>query len=362
MKCEKIICVDELPKETFKLFFGDTGGMLRVDKTDYPVLMNQFKQGFSKVWMYTAVDFKSDITGWDKLDEVSQRIFLLNNSYQLLMDAGVVNIYNVLAMLSTNTELKLNYQYIAQNESIHAASYSYGLSQMFGSEAEDKTNIVYEDEFIKSRMNDEVDYSGELYQRLILDKEEGPEAKKILFKAIVATYVLEHIKFPFSFFATWSLNKTNDNAIQGFSMLLKLIAQDELDYHVPVNKTVLKILREPRQNFTEEWSKEFVYWYVEKVTKAEKEWSDYLLKDGEVPGFNKKINNNFIEYFADKTLKDLGLEPLYNAKKTDTVDWYNEYRTINNQNASLQEISNINYNKGVVKDDILSNLGMLREI
>jgi ribonucleoside-diphosphate reductase beta chain len=356
-----IINTENIPQQTYKLFFGDTEGMLRIDKTDYPVLMNTFKKGFSDAWAWTVVDFQRDILGWNKLDEVAQRIFLLNNSYQTVMDSGVVGIYNYLAMLTTNTELKLGYQYIAQNESVHAASYSYGLSQMFGNEAEEKVNIVYEDEFIKQRMDDEVDFSDELFQACIIEKRDDNEAKSLIFKAIVATYVLEHIKFPFSFFSTWSLNRLYDNGVNGFSNLLKLIAQDELDFHVPMNKNVLKILsKEKRQGFQEVFDTEFIYEYVRKVTSAEKKWSNYLLKNGELAGYNKNINNTFIEYFADKTLTDIGLEPIFNTKKNDTIDWFNEYRKIKNQNTSLQETSNTSYNKGVIQNDIRLNIDKLR--
>ncbi len=357
---KQIIELNQPTQETWKLFFGDHGGLLRVDQVDHPVIMNTFKKGFSDVWSWTVVDFQSDILGWNKIDSVGQRIFLLNNGYQTVMDSGVVGIYNYLAMTATNTELKLGYQYIAQNESIHAGSYSYGLSQMFGNEAEAKINIVYEDEFIKKRMDSEIDFSDELFQSIVLNQEENRE---ILFKAIVATYVLEHIKFPFSFFATWTLNRVYDNAINGFSNLLKLIAQDELDFHVPMNKNVLRILkREKKQGFQEAWDEKFVYDYVRGVAEQEKEWSLYLLEEGELPGFNKNINKHFIEYQADKTLTDLGLDPIYGVQKNDTIEWFNEYRKIKNQNTALQETSNTSYNKGVIKNDIRLNLEKLREV
>jgi ribonucleoside-diphosphate reductase beta chain len=361
MECNKIICLNEVPKETWKLFYGDTGRMIRVDQTDHPVIMNTFKKGFSDVWAWTVVDFKSDILGWEKIESIGQRIFLLNNGYQTVMDSGVVGIYNYLALIATNTELKLAYQYVAQNESIHAASYSYGLSQMFGSQAEEKINIVYEDEYIQQRMNDEIDFSDDLFNVVIKEQRSDEEARSIIFRAIFATYALEHIKFPFSFYSTWNLNRVYGNAIQGFSMLLKLIAQDELNTHVSLNKNVLKILkREKKQGFSKVWDEDFAYNYVKRVAEAEKKWSDYLLEEGEIPGFNKNINNNFIEYFADKTLTDLGLDPIYSSEKSDAIHWFNEYRKINNQNSALQEISNVSYNKGVVRNDIRNNLDKLR--
>jgi len=209
-------------------------------------------------------------------------------------------------------------------------------------------------------LENEIDFSDELINSVIIN---GEENKSAVFKAIVAAYVLEHIKFPFSFFTTWTINRIYDNAINGFSQLLKLIAQDELDFHVPTNKNVLRILkREARQGFKEAWDNQFVYDYVRKVAEEEKKWAAYLLSAGELPGYNKNVANNFIEYYADKTLRDIGLEPIYNAEKTDTIDWFNSYRKIKNQNSSLQEVSNISYNKGIVQNDILHNLDKLKEV
>jgi ribonucleoside-diphosphate reductase beta chain len=316
---------------------------------------------FSEVWAWTAIDFSADILGWEKFDPTAQRIFLYNNAYQSLMDSGVVGIYNYLALLSTNTELSVGYQYVAQNESIHACSYAYGLSQMFGSEASDKINIVYEDDFIKRRMESEVDFSEELFQYVIAGGNNDKKAKSLIFKAIVAAYTLEHIKFPFSFFATWSLNKSYGNAVNGFSMLLKLIAQDELSGHTVLNATVLKILKkEKRQGFQEVFDEAFIIDYVRKTVETEIEWSNYLLAEGEIAGFSKQVNNNFIKYQADLALRKIGIDPIYNAKKDDSVIWFDEYRKIKNQNSALQEVSNNSYNKGVIQNDIRANLDRLR--
>jgi ribonucleoside-diphosphate reductase beta chain len=358
----EIVEVKAIPKETYKLFFGDTGNILRVDQIDYPAINNVFKKMFSEVWAWTAIDFSADIVGWDNVDPLAQQIFLENNAYQMLMDSGVVSIYNYLALLSTNTELSLGYQYIAQNESIHAGSYSYGLSQMFGSQAQDKINIVYEDPFIQKRMKDEVDFSSELFEHVIKGGNTDAKAKSLIFKAIVAAYVLEHIKFPFSFYATWNINRVSGNSINGFSMLLKMIAQDELQGHTVLNANVLKILRrEKRQEFQEVFDETFIVDYIKKVVEGEIEWSKRLLRNGEIPGFTQSINTNFIEYQADLALKKIGLPTIYNAKKSDSIEWFDIYRNIKNQNASLQEVSNNSYNKGIIKNDIVANLDKLRK-
>jgi ribonucleotide reductase beta subunit family protein with ferritin-like domain len=97
------------------------------------------------------------------------------------------------------------------------------------------------------------------------------------------------------------------------------------------------------------------------MVRDEIKWNEYLLKDGEIAGFSKNVNNNFIKYQAALALKKIGIDPIYNAKKDDSVVWFDEYRNIKNQNSALQEVSNNSYNKGVDQNDILANLDMLRK-
>ena len=202
------------------LFGGQPGGLfLRTDNIQYPIFKNLFEAATGKFWTSKMIDFSKDALGFESLPPVAQRMFKLNNGYQSLMDSGVTNLYNNLVSCTTNPELAITYQYIAQNESIHAISYSDGLVQMFGSKASEVIDIVYSDTVVQSRLTSEVDYA----DRLQADDMES------IFRVIVAIYLLEHVKFPFSFFVTFNLNKAYGNAINGFSMLIKKIAEDKRD-------------------------------------------------------------------------------------------------------------------------------------
>ena len=362
--CSKIVCVEKKPEQPWKLFFGDNGHFLRVDRVDYPIFARLYEKAFSDFWTWFVVDFSKDLVGFTQLSENAQRMFLLNNGYQTIMDSGVVNLYNTLVQLVSNTELALLYSYIAQNESIHGGSYSYGLTQMFGPKAEEKIDVVYHDRAIQQRLENEIDYSDQLINIIIKQGRIDDDAKKILLKTIVSTYTLEHLKFPFSFFTTWRINESGDTGeglIQGFANLLKLIATDELEVHAPTNGNVLKILRrESRQGFKHlfdsGWAPEFIENYVKKVAEQELDWCAYLFEQGPINGFTQEMGEHFIKYYADKTLRDINMDPIFNEPKSDVIDWYEDYRNINNQNTAQQETSNVAYQKGVVKNDLESNL------
>jgi ribonucleoside-diphosphate reductase beta chain len=130
---------------------------------------------------------------------------------------------------------------------------------------------------------------------------------------------------------------------------------------------VIKILkREERQGFqhlfTSGWYEEFLVKYVKQVVDAEIQWAGYLLKEGDIAGFSLDVAEHFIKYMGDKTLEKAGYKAIYNEQKSDVIDWYNDYRNIHNQNSALQEISNIAYSKGQLKNDLEANLQELKGI
>jgi len=323
------------------LFGGQEGGVfLRSDNVQFPIYKNLYEAAFGKFWTDKMIDFSGDSLGFKSLPAVAQRMFKLNNGYQSLMDSGVVNIYNDLTMCTTNPELAMLYQYIAQNESIHALSYSTGLVEMFGDKATEVIDIVYTDPVIKTRLTSEVDYADKLDRNNMLS----------IFKVVVAAYLLEHIKFPFSFFVTFRINNAYNNAINGFSMLLKKIAEDEMEIHYPTNANVIKDMI--RTGLVDkDFAYEFIANEVTKIVKDEYSWNNYLLKDGSIPGYNKSIGEAFIDYQANKALRDVGIDTLA-IKPNDTITWFNHYRDISNQVVAQQEMKSNQYQKGTIKNDL----------
>ena len=273
----------------------------------------------------------------DNIPENAQRMFRLNNGYQSLMDSGVVGLYNLLALQTSSNEVALSYQQIAFMESIHATSYSDGLLQMFGSAATEIIDIVYTDDVVKSRLESEIDYSDQMIAE--------PTQRNIAL-AIAATYLLESIKFPFSFFVTFSINKAYNNCINGFAQLISRIATDELEIHVPTNKYILKkLIAEGAITIAE--IEQMAY----NIRAQEKAWNRYLQQDGPIPGYNIAVGDEFISYFTNKSLRDLGskIDPI---KPSDTVQWFNHVRNPDNKQVSQQEMKSSQYQKGVMKDDL----------
>lgn len=388
---EKLIDVSKKPAPHSKLFFGEYSGVARIDTIQYPQLKKIYESSESNTWFMNELDYSKDIIGWKEIPAHAQRMFKLNISYQTLMDSGVTNIFSEIAKVGSLSEVQYLYSRISIEENIHALSYSNALATVFGSEAEEMLDLVYSDTIVQSRMENEVDGADKFIELCIRDNKLGKikrklqnvspanawntikdvkaiafgdyvettaeldEKKKSLLMLLGASFLLEGIKFPFSFFVTWSINKAYGNNIQGMARLIKLIAWDEMTVHTVTGSTVLNILRKDEsQGFSHlfEWFDAEMIAFTKKTVDQELEWSEYLLKDGSIPGYNKNIGEHFVKYWADRRLKEIKMQPIYNEKKSDIIDWYNRYRDLNSTTSALQESDALNYQKGKLSNDL----------
>ena len=352
------LCLSKKPKQYNKLFFGDYGNFQRIDKEPFPIFRKLAEASEGNTWFINEIDYSRDKKGITTLDNKAFRMFHFNILYQNVLDSLVPNIFSNLSDIVTETWLSYLYNRISTEENIHSLTYSSGINQVFPSKATKMLDYIYKDEMIKRRADEEIKDANEFIKIVIKDEREDDEAKKAILKVLIRTFILEGVKFPHSFFTTWTINKAFNNAIQGFSQALLLIAWDEMTVHTTTGKNVINILmKNEEQEFShlKDWFEDIIYEIMKETVELEIQWADYLLEEGSIPGYNKEIARHFIKYWADYRLKEINLQPIYNEQKSDIIDWFNSYRNLNNKQINLQEADNTNYQKGQLKNN-LSNL------
>ena len=356
------LCLDKKPQEYHKLFFGDYGNLQRTDIQFHEVFEKLAQASEANTWFMNEIDYTKDKKGYALLSEAGEWMFHANILYQENMDSLVPNTFGALSELATDSWLTYVYNRISTEEDIHAMTYSNGLVKVFGAKATAMIDYVYEDAIIKARTDKEI----ETARRFLIakntyfmnpSKENLENLKKALLEQLVRTYFLEGVKFPFSFFTTFRINKAFNNAIQGFTQSLKLIAWDELTVHVPVGLNVMKILfRDENQDFLhlEDYFKDLVVNIAQETLTGELEWNEYLHHKGSIPGFTQDIGEHFIKYMTDYRIKALIGEEYTFTKEpsSDIISWFNEYRDLNKTSVALQEADNTNYQKATVKNDL----------
>ena len=345
-----------------KIFFGEFGHYIRIDNITHDIARKLKEASEGNTWFTKEIDYKSDKTRFSSLPEDAKRAFKLNIAYQTLMDSGVTSgMSSIMNRVVSNSIWSLLYSRIAIEEAIHAESYSYGLSEVFGHEASLTLDLVYTDEFVKTRMEKESALFDNVANLCIYEDEniDLDVKKRSILSLLLGIYFLEGIKFPFSFLVTFIINNSYNDVITGFTKTLKLIAHDELSVHVPTGKNLMTILRNDEDEgfkhlFDNGFFDKTALSMCKEIVKLEIEWAKYLFDGKDVAGINSSISENFIKYYANLRLSDIGIpdNPYMKVERTDIIDWFNNYRNINKQNAALQETSNTSYQKGILKNDL----------
>lgn len=133
--------------------------------------------------------------------------------------------------------------------------------------------------------------------------------------------------------------------------------------HLAATQQMFKIWRDGRddlemQQLVEEMKPEIRQIMLDAI-EQEKEWAEYLFKDGSMLGLNKRILIEYLEHIADKRLKALGLQPEYGEKKN-PIPWINNWLQSDDVQVAPQETEISSYLTGQVDSTVdLDDLGGL---
>lgn len=347
-----MIDLSHAPKDTGKLFFGDNT-VARLDMNYDSQFKKIAETDEANVWFLNVVSCKQD--RWDEMPSHGLSKFQKTLAYQTVLDSLVPDVYVHLSEISTDPWLKYLYSRISTMEHTHAMSYSSGVDQAFGAKANEFLDIIYTDDKIKSRIDTELEIALKFIEASKAGFQNTDDNKKTLLELLTKVFLLEGVKFPFSFFTSWTLNRAFGNCAQGFSQLLIKISVDEMQVHTTTGANVIRKLRKSedfKHLFTSGWYDAMALKAASDVAEREKAWATYLLEDGELLGFNQSICDHFIEYWTDRRLVEIGLPKIFNVTKNDIEDWFDDYRNVNNKHAALQEIDNISYQIAQIQNDL----------
>ena len=87
------------------------------------------------------------------------------------------------------------------------------------------------------------------------------------------------------------------------------------------------------------------------VVEQEKEWAQYLFKDGSMIGLNAEILNQYIEYISNSRLAALGFDAPFDIK-SNPLPWMNAYLVSDNVQVAPQETEISSYLVGQVDSTV----------
>ena len=88
----------------------------------------------------------------------------------------------------------------------------------------------------------------------------------------------------------------------------------------------------------------------------EKDWADYLFKDGSMIGLNAKLLQRYVEFIANRRLRALGMDPLYDVPlRNNPLPWTEHWLNSKGQQNAPQETEIESYVVGGIKQDVKKN-------
>ena len=340
------------------MFFGDEPNTQRFDQQKYPVFekLNQQQLGF--FWRPEEVSLQKDRKDYNQLTEEQKHIFTYNLKYQTLLDS-VQGRGPCLAFLPFCSLPELESMLVAWDfsETIHSRSYTYIMKNVYPNPTEVLDTIVKTPQIMKraetvtEAYDKFIEYSHKYH---LMGEGERKELKRLLYLTLVNVNILEGIRFYVSFACSFAFGELK--LMEGSAKIISLIARDE-NLHLAVSQNIINNYRKHENDkemlqIIKETEQE-VYDMYDTAVQQEKEWAQFLFKDGSMIGLNDKLLNQYVEYMANKRMVAIGLKPKYDQPRTNNpLPWTTHWLNSRGLQNAPQETEIESYVVGGIKQDV----------
>ncbi|PKH87791.1 class Ia ribonucleoside-diphosphate reductase subunit beta [Colwellia sp. Bg11-28] len=349
------------------MFLGNSVNVSRYDQQRYIAFEKLIEKQLSFFWRPEEVDVSKDRADWQSLTESEKHIFISNLKYQTLLDSMAARSVNaVLLPLVSLPEVETWVETWAFSETIHSRSYTHILRNLFTEPGEIFDDIIVNPAILKrassiAKFFDDVILTTQLLQ----SQGEGTyevegktvevstrKLKERLFLAVCSVNALEAIRFYVSFACSFAFAERE--LLEGNAKIIKLIARDEA-LHLTGTQHILNNWRSGKDDpemkiISEELRDEGLQIFLD-VVEQEKEWAQYLFKDGSMIGLNADILNQYIEYISNQRLTAIGFGAPFDIK-SNPLPWMNAYLVSDNVQVAPQETEISSYLVGQVDSSV----------
>lgn len=349
------------------MFFGENVNVARYDQQKHRIFENLIEKQLSFFWRPEEVDLSRDRSDFMDMEEHEQHIFLSNLKYQTLLDSVQGRSPNVAFLpIVSIPEAETWIETWSANETIHSRSYTHIIRNILPDPSVVFEDIVVNKEIQKRAMS-VTEYYDDLIEKVQLynlfgvgtHKINGKEVKvsmrdlkKALYLTIASVNILEGVRFYVSFACSFAFAERA--LMEGNAKIIKLIARDEA-LHLAGTQQIMKIFAtgkdDPEMIDIADECEEEVIQMFKKAAQQEKDWAEYLFKDGSMIGLNTDILCDYVEYITDNRMKAVNLEPLF-GKKSDPLPWMGAWLKSENVQVAPQEAEISSYLVGAIKNEV----------
>lgn len=350
------------------MFFGNPVNVARYDQQKYEIFSKLTEKQLSFFWRPDEIDLAKDRADYQSLSDSEKHIFISNLKYQILLDSVQGRAPSLaLAPVSSLPELETWINTWNFSETIHAQSYTHIIRNIVTDPGVIFDTIVVNEEILKradsiSRYYDDLIKYTELYnlfgegthrlngEDVVVDLK---CLKKKLYLCLVCVNILEGIRFYVSFACSFAFAERK--LMVGNAKVISLVCRDEA-LHLTGTQHIINLLSRgvDDQDFAriaKECTKE-VEKLFEDAAQQEKDWADYLFKDGSMIGLNREILHRYIEYITNERAKAISVRLPFEVTKN-PIPWINQWLQSDNVQVAPQELEITSYLVGQIDSNIL---------
>jgi ribonucleoside-diphosphate reductase beta chain len=348
--------------------FLDEGlGMQRYDVVKYKQFDKLTDKQLGFFWRPEEVDVSKDSKDFKALTEHEQHIFTSNLKRQILLDSVQGRSPNLAFLpITTLPEVETWIETWAFSETIHSRSYTHIIRNIYNDPSKvfdsmlDNKEIVDCAGDISKYYDDLIEYQ-QYYQLLGVGTHtvngkkveiDERELKKKIWMCLNSVNVLEGIRFYVSFACSWAFAELKK--MEGNAKIIKFIARDENVHLASTQYMLSKVLTKEDPEFAEiakECEEDIIQMFVDAV-EQEKQWADYLFKDGSMIGLNSTLLHEYIEWICCKRMTALGLKCPYQTPQANPLPWTQKWISGAEVQVAPQETEISSYVIGGVKQDV----------
>ena len=340
------------------MFFGDSVNVARFDQQKFEMFEKLTEKQLSFFWRPEEIDVSKDKIDFGKLLPNEKHIFVSNLQYQILLDSVQGRSPNIAFLpIVSLPELENWVETWAFSETIHSRSYTHIIRAIVN-----EPGVVFDEIMKTEEIIQRATSVSKYYDKLIKHTQayllngEGEHKidgkmisinmyslKRLLYLTLISVNILEAIRFYVSFACSFAFAERK--VMEGNAKIIKLIARDEA-LHLTGTQHMLNLMRDGKddpdmQAIAIECEAEVIQMFKDAANQ-EKEWAEYLFRDGSMIGLNAQILKQYLEYITNIRMSALNMQPIF-EQTTNPLPWLNHWLDSDNVQVAPQETEITSY-------------------
>lgn len=340
------------------MFFGDSVNVARFDQQKFEMFEKLTEKQLSFFWRPEEIDVSKDKIDFGKLLPNEKHIFISNLQYQILLDSVQGRSPNIAFLpIVSLPELENWVETWSFSETIHSRSYTHIIRAIVNEPGAVFDEIMKTEEIIQRATSVSKHYDKLIkHTQAYLLNGEGEHQidgkiltinmyslKRLLYLTLMSVNILEAIRFYVSFACSFAFAERK--VMEGNAKIIKLIARDEA-LHLTGTQHMLNLMRDGKddpdmQAIAIECEAEVIQMFKD-AAEQEKEWAEYLFKDGSMIGLNAQILKQYLEYITNIRMSALNMQPIF-EQTTNPLPWLNHWLDSDNVQVAPQETEITSY-------------------